>query len=163
MPTVAGGRTPAGSAGELALDFCREHRAAVAHILRTRGTQTNEVNRTAALAPALSWPTPPGEPLRRVELGASAGLTATSIATARPGVWRLSLVRRVRIATPRRVVCECVVDGELPAQPAPGSPSGSAWTCSRSTWPPTRRRAGCWRALAGGAGSPRARRLTRAA
>jgi hypothetical protein len=74
VPTVAGGRTAGGPAGPPALAFCREHRDALAHTLATRSTQTNEVNRAAALLPALVHGVPRGARVRLVELGASAGL-----------------------------------------------------------------------------------------
>jgi hypothetical protein len=77
VPTVAGERGAAGDRGdhgELALDLCRAHRAEIAELLATRATQTNEVNRTCALRAALACTTRPGQPLRLVELGASAGL-----------------------------------------------------------------------------------------
>lgn len=71
---VANGGAASGDPGALAVAFCREHRDAIADVLRTHGTQTNEVNRTCALLPALAHASPPGRPLRLVELGASAGL-----------------------------------------------------------------------------------------
>jgi hypothetical protein len=49
--------------------FLRRHGASVAHLMRTRRTQTNEVGRCAVLLPAL----PPG-PIALLEVGASAGL-----------------------------------------------------------------------------------------
>lgn len=42
LPTVAGVAAATGRAGELAVAFCREHRHAVARILASRSTQTNE-------------------------------------------------------------------------------------------------------------------------
>ena len=118
VPTVARGATATGRAGPLAVAFCREHRDAIAHILRTRATQTNEVNRTAALLPALVHAAPADLPLRLVELGASAGLNLLvdryAHRYAAGGVSCESRPARPDLHTPR-VACRCAVDGELPA------------------------------------------------
>jgi hypothetical protein len=118
VPTVAvRGVTATGRAGPLAVSFCREHHDAIAHVLRTRATQTNEVNRTAALLPALVHATPAGRPLRLVELGASAGLNLLVDRYEHRyagGVSIQSGQDRPDLHTPH-VRCRCAVDGELPA------------------------------------------------
>ncbi len=117
VPTVAGGRTPSGRAGELALDFCAAHRRQLAAILSTRGTQTNEVNRVAALLPALAVATPPGAPLRLVELGASAGLNLLAdryeVRYDQAGGASFA-VHGPRTPHHPPVVCSCAVRGTLP-------------------------------------------------
>ncbi len=57
-------------------DFCRMHAEAIKQIVATRIVQTNEVNRSAFLAPALSlvYRESGDRPLALVEIGASAGL-----------------------------------------------------------------------------------------
>ena len=56
-------------------DFCAAHHDALAEVLGSRATQTNEVGRCAALLPALSAvAASAGRPLGVVDLGASAGL-----------------------------------------------------------------------------------------
>ncbi len=129
VPTVAPSADPARGdtdrAGALALDFCREHRDAVARILATRSTQTNEVNRAAALLPALVHATPSGLPLRLVELGASAGLNLLLDRFSyryHCGGERVAIDAPARAGVPgrtARVVCECAVQGELPALAMP--------------------------------------------
>jgi hypothetical protein len=109
LPTVADGSVATGSAGALALELCREHRHALADVLATRSTQTNEVNRCAALLPALARVTPLDEPLRLVELGASAGLNLLVDRFA----YRYDGAGPVGDTT-SRVVCACAVDGALP-------------------------------------------------
>ena len=125
LPTAAAGRTPSGSAGALALSFCREHADALARTLHTRSNQTNEVNRSAALLPALVHAAPAGQPLRLVELGASAGLNllldryAYRYDGAAPGgAWGFSPIAAPTPHTPL-VMCRCEVDGELPPAAAP--------------------------------------------
>ena len=73
VPTVAGCGAPRGDAGRARAGLLPRARDALAELL-ARADQTNEVNRTCALLPALAHTTPPGQPLRLVELGASAGL-----------------------------------------------------------------------------------------
>jgi len=119
VPTVAAGRAASGDAGALALDFCREHRDELAQRLATRSTQTNEVNRTAALLPALVHATPPQAPLRLVELGASAGLNLLADRYAHHytrGVRGLSVLWGTETPHTPKVTCECDVDGTLPAR-----------------------------------------------
>ncbi|MDX6721384.1 MAG: hypothetical protein QOJ63_3638 [Solirubrobacteraceae bacterium] len=118
VPTVAAGRVASGDPGELALAFCREHRAGLERLLATRTTQTNEVNRAAALAPALVHATPPGAALQLVELGASAGLNLLADRFAhryRAGVRGVSVPWGPETPHTPSVVCDCAVDGELPA------------------------------------------------
>jgi hypothetical protein len=121
VPTVAAGRGASGAAGPLALRFCREHRDALAHTLATRSTQTNEVNRAAALLPALVDAVPRGRRMRLVELGASAGLNLLldgfdyRYGDRAPLRWPGAPVR----GNGSRVVCASAVDGRLPALDAP--------------------------------------------
>lgn len=57
------------------LDFCRENRAEIEGVLRTRRVQTNEPRRSALILPALATvEARTGGPLALVEVGASAGL-----------------------------------------------------------------------------------------
>lgn len=128
VPTVAAGRAQVGSSGPpapghdaaassvgpLALKFCREHRDALAHILATRSTQTNEVNRAAALLPALVHAAPAGRPLRLVELGASAGLNLLFDRFAYRYGGGPVVHGRAALSTQPQVVCECAVEGSLP-------------------------------------------------
>jgi hypothetical protein len=55
--------------------FCRKHEDAIAALLARRAVSTNEVGRSACLMPAYARVAAlAGEPLRIVEVGASAGL-----------------------------------------------------------------------------------------
>lgn len=74
-PTL-GGRRPSddGVVASFAA-FVDEHGEQITRLVRSRNTQTNEVGRCAALAPALAWATAgTGRTVALVELGASAGL-----------------------------------------------------------------------------------------
>jgi len=82
-PTVLAwrGEDPAGARPEHAdpfgafAAFCVRHREAVAQLVATRATQTNEVGRCRAILPALSTVAArAGAPVGVVELGAAAGL-----------------------------------------------------------------------------------------
>lgn len=57
-------------------DFCEAERASIAKLISTRRVQTNEINRSAILAPAFSVVYRDGRkrPLALVEIGSSAGL-----------------------------------------------------------------------------------------
>ena len=75
-PIVSGRQRPMLPATEAFRDFCLEHAAALAELLRTRRTQTNVVRRCTCLVPALSMVAreAAGRPLHLIDLGASAGL-----------------------------------------------------------------------------------------
>jgi hypothetical protein len=61
--------------GPLFCELCLSHRSDVLEIMATRRIQTNEVGRSALIGPALTWVARTvGEPLRLVDVGASAGL-----------------------------------------------------------------------------------------
>jgi hypothetical protein len=119
VPTVAAGRAARGRPGEHAIAFCREHREALAGLLATRATQTNEVNRAAALLPALVAAAPTGSPLRLVELGASAGLNLLVDRFAYRYVDASGRRRAAAGGARGGVVCACVLDGSLPALEIP--------------------------------------------
>ncbi len=56
-------------------DFASTHREAIAHLMATRSTQTNEVGRCTALLPALALQSARlGQPLALIDVGAAAGL-----------------------------------------------------------------------------------------
>ena len=151
-PTVAGERVPRGDPGALALRFCREQREGLTRLLETRSTQTNELNRTAAMLPALVHATPAGRSLRLVELGTSAGLNLLVDRYA----YRYSGGPAWAFAGTPRVVCDCAIDGAVPPlEPRRRSRSGSASTATRSTSATRSPRAGC--ARASGPTSPTAR------
>jgi hypothetical protein len=61
------------SAPSLFRDLCLGHRDELLEVLNTRTIQTNEVGRSALLAPALTW-VAAGEPIQLVDVGCSAGL-----------------------------------------------------------------------------------------
>jgi hypothetical protein len=75
-PSVTGGPVPAGDPGPAFLAFCRVHEGALTALVETRSTQTNEVNRSVAIAAILRVATAdlPEVPVALVELGPSAGL-----------------------------------------------------------------------------------------
>jgi hypothetical protein len=54
--------------------FCHERQSAIAELLATRRTQTNEIGRTALLLPSLALLERERGPLAQVDVGASAGL-----------------------------------------------------------------------------------------
>ncbi len=110
VPTVAANRAATGTAAEHAVAFCHEYAEALSALLATRSTQTNEVNRCAALLPALVATTPPDRPLRLVELGASAGLNLLLDGYA----YRYDGSATVALGD-GDVVCACTVQGALPA------------------------------------------------
>jgi hypothetical protein len=61
--------------GPLFVDLCRAHRTALLELLATRHTNTNEVGRSAVLAPALTEVAARlGAPVALVDVGCSAGL-----------------------------------------------------------------------------------------
>ena len=62
-------------AGPLFVDLCLQERGALLHLLATRHVNTNEVGRSATLAPALTTVAARlGEPLAHLDVGCSAGL-----------------------------------------------------------------------------------------
>lgn len=74
-PSVTGGPVPDGDAFPAFRAFLAEHEPAVRERLATRTVQTNEVNRCAAVAPALQVVARQGDtPLAVVEVGCSGGL-----------------------------------------------------------------------------------------
>ena len=69
------GGTSSGDAFPVFQDFVTTHRAALAPLIATRATQTNEVGRSTALAPAFrALAAEAGQPLNLIEIGPSAGL-----------------------------------------------------------------------------------------
>jgi hypothetical protein len=75
-PSLGGTLAADESAADLLRDFCRERRAELLPIIRTRLTQTNEVRRSAILLPAFASVAADagGAPLSLIEIGPSAGL-----------------------------------------------------------------------------------------
>jgi hypothetical protein len=75
-PTLGGLRAPDGDAPRAFRDLCLGQRRAVAELVATRLTQTNETRRCAYLYPAFAAAAAAGEgrPLALIELGPSAGL-----------------------------------------------------------------------------------------
>jgi hypothetical protein len=75
-PTLGGQRAPDGDAPRAFRDLCLGQRRAVAELVATRLTQTNETRRCAYLYPAFATVAAAGEdrPLALIELGPSAGL-----------------------------------------------------------------------------------------
>ena len=95
----------------MALSFCHEHAEALGALLSTRSTQTNEVNRCAALLPALVHAVPAARAIALVELGASAGLNLLLDRYAYRYTGEAAAVR----AGQGPVRCESAVDGTLPS------------------------------------------------
>jgi hypothetical protein len=74
-PTVTGSPVPDGDPAADLRAFCAQHESNLRRIVATRSTQTNEVNRCAALVPAFGLiQREVQRPLGIMELGASAGL-----------------------------------------------------------------------------------------
>lgn len=75
-PSVSGSPVASGDPGPTFAAFLREHAGAVGELIATRATQTNEVNRSVAVAAVLREATVdlPSAPIALVELGPSAGL-----------------------------------------------------------------------------------------
>ena len=78
-PLAGAYRDPGSAGADVGLRFCdlvRRHRDAVATLLATRRTNTNEPGRSAVLVPALRWfaDQVDGRPLAVLDAGASAGL-----------------------------------------------------------------------------------------
>lgn len=74
-PSLGGWRAPDDGAVDSFASFVDEHDERITGIVKSRNTQTNEVGRCAALAPAVAWLTAAAAgPVALVELGASAGL-----------------------------------------------------------------------------------------
>ncbi len=74
LSEVYAGRSDA-DPGPLFIDVCLSHRAAIAGLLATRHTNTNEVGRSAIIGPALTHVASVlGQPLGLVDIGCSAGL-----------------------------------------------------------------------------------------
>ena len=75
-PSVSGGPVPPGDPAPAFASFVREHAAEIGELVATRSTQTNEVNRSVAVAAGLRAAAAdlPDTPVALVELGPSAGL-----------------------------------------------------------------------------------------
>lgn len=74
-PTLGGNRSPEDGTIAAFAAFVDDHGRRITELVGARNTQTNEVGRCAAVAPALAWATAAtGRPVALVELGASAGL-----------------------------------------------------------------------------------------
>ncbi|MDH3606845.1 MAG: DUF2332 domain-containing protein [Acidimicrobiia bacterium] len=74
-PEISGSDPPANDAFSAFRDFCLTNREALAPLIRTRRTQTNEVARCLALVPAIATVLERyRQPLSLIEIGASAGL-----------------------------------------------------------------------------------------
>ena len=76
LAAVYRGDTDPTDVGSLFCDLVVRNRDAVAHLLATRRTNTNECGRSAVIVPALRWATDRmgGEPIAFLDAGASAGL-----------------------------------------------------------------------------------------
>jgi hypothetical protein len=75
-PSITGERVPPGDPAPDLAAFAREHAHTLGEMIATRATQTNEVNRSVAVAAGLRAAAAdlPDTPLALVELGPSAGL-----------------------------------------------------------------------------------------
>lgn len=73
-PSVTGGPVPDGDPTPPLRRFCAEREAELVDLVRTRATQTNEVNRSVALRASLATLLPVERTIAVVEVGASAGL-----------------------------------------------------------------------------------------
>lgn len=74
-PSLGGARTADDKAYPLFARFCRAHQAKIVEIIAERVTNTNEVGRSALLAPAFDMAARLGRaPLGLIEIGSSAGL-----------------------------------------------------------------------------------------
>lgn len=73
-PNIAGNAADPGDPFPAFRQFCDEHRDALAHLLATKQTQTNEIGRTALFLPCFARLADEAGPLAQLDVGSSAGL-----------------------------------------------------------------------------------------
>jgi len=128
-PSVGGTRAVDDDAFRLFAEFCRAHQAVLIETISSRATNTNEVGRSALLAPAFDIVAREADaPLGLVEIGASAGL---NLNMDRYGYRYTDALGAPRLERPNGagLVISCVLEGErmpslAPRPPAVGSRVG---------------------------------------